>query len=544
MPVVSLQLSRLGRLVGAERKRILDRLPYIGVDIESLGDAFVRVEYSPNRPDFGTEYGIAKALRGAMGIEVGLPVYRTSPSGIKVMVDKRLSSVRPFIACATAEGLDVDEEDLRQLLSLQEDLHSGLGRKRRRVAIGLHDQGVLRPPIQYLAKSGSFQFIPLESRDEMSLAEILLRTETGRLYGTALPEAGPYPILVDSRGVVLSFPPIINGDATKLSTRTKRIFVDVTSTESGAGEDVLAVITTTLADMGAKIGSVEVQYLTRTIITPRLSPHTIPLDEPLINDVTGLALDRGELASSLKRSRLGVKRKKVLVPPYRLDILHPVDIAEEVALGYGIDRIEPEYPASKQPGVFNQMDQFLDRAADVMSAGGLIETMTYELTDGRSLYDNFSRSSQSKIEVENPRSLDHSLLRDSLLPSLLSVLTRNVKEEYPQRIFEIGRVYLRAKDEVMEYWHLACLLAHSRSSFSEAKMYLEAFFSVMLGLSATTKPSPHWGFAEGRSASVFAKGMEVGYVGEVRPDALVSFGVNVPVSGFEINLSSVREQLK
>lgn len=522
----------------------MDRLPYVGLDIEGSDARTVRVEYSPNRPDFGTDYGIARALRGTIGKEIGLPAYKSRPSGITVTVDPRLASVRPYIACVTATGLKMDNEDVRQLISLQEDLHNGLGRKRKRVAIGLHDMAAVTPPINYAAKSPNFRFKPLDGKEEMSLGEILAETEQGRLYGSVFKGKRLFPVITDAKGMVLSFPPIINGSATKVSAKTRSLFIDVTSTETQAGERVLAVLATTLGEMGANLGSVRIAYAKSTKVTPNLQPSRVQLNMKLIDEVLGLGLSRKQVIDSLQRSRLAVEGNSVVVPSYRFDIIHPVDVAEEVALGYGFDRLSPLYPESRQPGAFNPISQFLERTADILAGSGMVELMNYELLDEKTLYSRFGRTAEGEIQVENPRSIDHSILRDSLIPSLMAALSRNVKEEYPQRIFEVGRVYLRERGAVSEEWRLGCLIAHSQASYTEAKMFLQSFVRLMAEREATTRPSTHWAFAPGRCGSVLLGGTPIGHVGELTPEAISSFQVGVPVSGFELRLNPIYERLK
>jgi phenylalanyl-tRNA synthetase beta chain len=544
MPVVRIDLKRFTKMVGADRKRILQRLPYVGLDIESIDGDLVRVEYSPNRPDFGTDFGIARALRGLLGKETGLQRFPTSASAISVSVDRRLSRVRPFIACASVTGLHLNEEDVRQIISLQEDLHNGLGRKRKTVAIGLHDLDAVNPPIFYRAVEGSFRFVPLDAQKSMTVASILSDTIEGRAYGGALGGSKLYPMIVDSKGIVLSFPPIINGKATRVTSRTRRMFIDVTGTDSKACDDVLAVMSTTLAEAGGRLGTVAIKHPGRTRRTPNLTPIELPLNEALVESLLGLHLTRREVLGCLAKSRLGVKGRKVLGPRYRIDLLHPVDVAEEVALGYGVDRMVPVYPESKQPGRFNPFEEFLDSVSTIMSGSGMIELMTFELTDSRSLYSNFRRPSSTKIAVENPKSSEHSLLRDALIPSLLSSLTSNVKSDYPQRVFEIGRVFARTKDGVSEAWHLGCLVAHSQSSFTEAKMYLESAIRVLAGKEAVATESLHWAFTPGRCAAISVDETDIGHVGEIEPAVIDGFGLGVPVAGFEIDLSNFYKLLK
>jgi len=544
LPVVRIDILRFSKMVGADRKKILDRLPYIGLDIEGVDRNSVRVEYSPNRPDFGTDLGIARALRGLLGKEVGLPRFPAAPSGIHVSVDRRLKSVRPFIACATARGLDLDDEDIRQIISLQEDLHNGLGRRRRVVAIGLHDMDAVSPPFSYRAVGSTFEFVPLGGKNPVSVGSILSDTDEGKVYGPALGGSGIYPVITDSNGTVLSFPPIINGDATRVTTKTKNMFIDVTSTDRKAGDDVLAVVATTLAEAKGKLGTVSIRYAGKLRVTPDLSPVELPIDHLLLRSVLGLDLSTAEISASLARSRLGVKRAKALGPRYRIDLLHPVDIAEEVALGYGFDRIEPVYPPSMQAGSFNPFEDYLDSASTVMAGSGMIEMMTFELADERSLYTLFQRPSSEEIVVLNPKSIEHSVLRDALMPGLMASLSENVKSDYPQRIFEIGRVYARAEGRVSESWHLGCLVAHSQASYTEAKMYLESFCRIISGTEATTEADEHWAFAKGRCAGVTVGGAKLGHVGEVKPEAIDAFGLGVPISGFEIDLSALHERLK
>jgi phenylalanyl-tRNA synthetase beta chain len=544
LPVVRIDLRRFAKQVKADRKTILDRLPYIGLDIESVDSESVRVEYSPNRPDFGTDFGIARALKGILGKEVGLPKYPVTPSGVVVSVDRRLAAVRPFIACVTISGLRLDDEDIRQIISLQEDLHNGLGRRRRTVAIGLHDMDAVKPPFSYRAVDSTFKFVPLGSRKQTSIASILSDTEEGRAYGGAFAGGKSYPVITDSEGVVLSFPPIINGDATKVTPRTRKMFIDVTSTDMKAGNDVMAVMATTLADAGGDLGAVTIRYASGPRATPDLTPVELPLDVSLVRKVLGLELTRGEILRSLAKSRLAVRRDRVLGPRYRVDLLHPVDVAEEVSLGYGTDRIGPLYPPSKQPGSFDEFEDFLDSVSTILAGSGMIELMTFELTDESSLYTRFQRPSSAKVTVQNPKSIDHSILRDALLPNLMASLSTNVKSDYPQKVFEIGRVYSRTKDGVSESWHLSCLIAHSQASFTEAKMHLESTCRIICGREASTSEGEHWAFASGRCALVKLREAAIGHVGEIKPEVLEAFGLGVPVVGFEVDLSAMYKLLK
>jgi phenylalanyl-tRNA synthetase beta chain len=276
-----------------------------------------------------------------------------------------------------------------------------------------------------------------------------------------------------------------------------------------------------------------------------MEPARMRFDGDLAVKMTGLTLTRSEMRRCLRRSRLDLDRRgaDALIPRYRVDILHPVDLAEEVAIGYGLDRIEPLYPASADPGGYDRLNVALDRISETMSRAGFIEAMSYDLVDSSSLYELFSRSQENKVEVENPRTSEHHILRDAIVPSLMSVLSRNVNAVYPQRIFEVGKVYLGEEDEdggrrVREAHHLGALTAHSSSSFSEAKMYLEALVREHSGEGKLgSRAGVHWAFAEGRCAEVSLDGRAIGHLGEVKASVLAAFGLDVPVAGFEVDLS-------
>ncbi len=541
MPVVKIYLDRFERMVGVSREKILDRLPYLGLDIEGTDDESVRVEYNPNRPDFSTDVGIARALRGILAIQTGLAKYRVAPGNVVVHADRKLPDVRPFIACAVARKLNLDDETIRQLISMQEDLHNGLGRKRRKVSIGLHNLDAVFQPVHYETVKPEFAFTPLGETKGMDLFEILTKTKTGQAYGHILSGTGAYPILRDSRGTVLSFPPIINGVTTKVDTSTKNLFIDVTSTEQEAGDDVLAILSATLADTGAALESVDVMYPKKRRVTPEMSPRKMRLDKDRVRSLTGLVLTTPQVRTCLRKSRLDLVKSVVWIPRYRVDILHPADIAEEVAIGYGLDRIDPLYPPSSEPGELDAGMTTENKLGRLMTQSGFIETMNYELVDRVLLYKRFERPSDSIIEVQDSRSIDHSVLRDSLIPSLMAILARDTKEEYPQMIFEVGRVYHRSERNIVERPHLAALIAHSSATFSEAKMYLEALITSFIGTEVETKAAVHWSFTEGRCAQVILRGIQLGYVGEITPFAIASFGLEVPVSGFEIDVSKIAE---
>lgn len=555
MPVVEVSLSRLSQLVGGVNPgRLLDLLPYLGLDIERVEGDVVRVEYSPNRPDYSTVYGIARSLKGLLDIEVGLPDLRVSKSGVVFYVDDSVKDVRPFIAGVVVDGLRLDEDDLRELVRLQEDLHEGIGRRRRKVAIGLHDLSKVASPVYYKTVGPDFRFVPLNEAREWSISEILENHPTGVKYRGALgPNVSRYPVIIDSRGTTLSFPPIINSDHTKLKPGLTGLLIDVTGTDINRVLDAVAVLSETLAEMGGRVMSVTVVYKGLSLVTPDLSLKEFRLEIGYVNKILGLELTKEEIVRCLRRSRLEAVAEgdeetiKVYVPRYRADVMHQIDLVEEVAYGYGFYKLTPELKPSFTHGSLLYSTKFEDCVRDVLVGLGLQEVLTTHLSSYERLFENLGRRPAHTVKVVSPRSSGYEYLRDLLVPNLLWVLSNNTHEPQPHRLFEIGRVFSvsgvkEGKLVVKEEKHLGIAVSHNRASFTEIKSVVEAVLHniAVEGLDYVEEPGVEF-LIEGRSAKLVdrRRGSSIGFVGEVHPRVLEMFKIQSPTAVAELNLDDL-----
>jgi len=275
MPVINFTYQNLNELLGTsiDKGELIDLLPMIGSDIEDYDDENLKVEFFPNRPDHYSVEGIARTLKGFLGIEMGIPHYDLTPSGTSITVDPGLANIRPYTSCALVEGISLDDDKLVQIMEFQEDLHWVLGRDRKKVAIGIHNLDVLTPPFYYKAANPQkTSFVALDTDEEMNLQEILENHKKGRAYAHIIDKFDKYPLLIDSEDNVLSMPPIINGELTKLTQDTKNVFVDVTGTDQKAVDHALNIITTSFAESGAKIKTMDVIYPDETRTLPDLTP--------------------------------------------------------------------------------------------------------------------------------------------------------------------------------------------------------------------------------------------------------------------------------
>ncbi len=541
MPVVTLYWDELERLVGVDRETILSKLPMLGCDIERVEDDHVDVEFFPNRPDLYSVEGVARALRGFLGIETGYKDYEVKQADWKIVVDESVSHVRPRICGCVVRGLKITDEVIRSLMEVQEDLHWTIGRNRRKMAIGVHDLSVLEFPLRYTTVDSSFSFVPLDFEEEMSIEEILEKHPKGRAYSFILENTDRYPIILDANGEVVSFPPVINANRTRLTEKTTDVFIDVTGFDRNV-DRALNILATMLADRGGVVEGVEIIYPDHVEYTPDLSPARMSVDREEIDALMGFSLSDGDIISSLEKMRFGVNVREnyfeVLIPPYRADIMHPWDVIEDIAIGYGYDRIKPDYPKTATIGRAHEWNEIRDLIKEIMIGLGYLEVITFTLTSERNQYDYMRRKRPEPWEgytpLMHPLTEEHTIVRTDLLPKLLEVLSVNTHYPLPQKIFEVGDVVVGMKNRL----RLSACSTHSRANFAEVRSLVQAVMRE-LDIEWEVRESEDEAFIEGRRADIVAGGRKVGVFGEIHPEVLENFGIPNPVVGLEIDLSEL-----
>ena len=550
MPTINLNRERFCKFLGRDItvQEMAKQLPWIGFDIEEVGQDYVKVEFNPNRVDFCSYAGVARALNGFMGWETGLPKYEMKPGKTVLFIDEAVSGVRPYMLAAVVRNMKLDEDGIVDLMEMQEDLHWGVGRDRRKASIGVHNLDVVESPFTFTAvEPNSVRFVPLDKTDEMSLSEILHSHEKGKAYRHLVDWAEKYPLLVDRDGKVLSMPPVINGELTRVSSRTRNLFLDITGTDLRAVEKGLNVLATALADMGGEIESVKVRYPDHSLVSPDLAPEKIRLRVAYANELVGLRLSEKQVIECLERCRLGARKVgegivEVAVPAYRIDILHEVDLVEEVAIGYGYNRLKPTFPKSVTIGQEHKAHRLANVVRKIMTGVGFTEVMNFTLTNERWHYEMMRRKPKNIIKLANPVSAEYTIARQRLLPSLMKNLMDNKHESFPQRLFEVSDVMdinMDLETRCERLLHVAAVSSHATANFTEIKSYAEALLAN-LGLKRwEVKAAEHQSFLEGRTAAVYVRSKLIGLLGEVHPEALNNFELDNPVSAFEINLEEI-----
>ena len=540
MPVIELSYSRLQKLIGkVTKKQISDSLPFLGLDIESENKDLVRIEYSPNRPDYSTDFGIALGLQGLLGIKTGAIKLNVKKSNkYKISVKPQVSKIRPFVTGVVAKNGKIDDKTIKQFMTMQEDLHFGIGRKRKKSSIGIHDLDKISFPLVYTTIGRNHKFIPLSSEKDLSISEILEKTDVGKDYGKILGNSTKVPLILDANQQTVSFPPLINAAITTVTTKTKNLFVEVTGINKEDSEDMLSVVATILQKAGFTLETVQISGAKNS--SPKFEQKKIKINPTLINQILGLNITTSKIISSLKKSRLdaSIKGKEIVcsIPAYRFDIFGPMDLVEEAALGYGIQNLTPTMAPPQTLGQINSVSSQIKLLSQTMVGLGYLESLNSSLTSKRVLYGMTNRDTSKIISVLDSKSQEHTILRDTILPGLLENLSRNIHESYPQKMFETGTVFT-LDNPISEKTNLSSISAHKDANFTEIKSILQSALKTGFGIQIDTKTTSHPSFEEGRCANIIVNKKSVGIIGEINSKIIENYKIRVPVVGFEISLS-------
>ncbi len=547
MPVITFKYQDLKDLgIDMEKDELIDTLPMMSSDIEDFDDEEIKVEFFPNRPDNLSVEGVARSFKGFIGQEIGFPDYKVEESGEYVTVDSDVAAIRPFIGFAKIDNVDFSGDKLKYCMDFQENLHWVIGRDRKKVAIGIHNADVVEGPFKYIATpKDANAFVPLEKDAEMTPEQILTEHDKGKDYAHLIDQFDKYPLILDKDDNVLSMPPIINGELTKLKEDTKNIIVDVTGTDERAVNQALNIICSSFAEVGGQIKSMEVRYEDKTIVSPDLTPQEMNVHVDTANElIGGTDLNAQDIHDLLLKARFDAEilddnEVKAIIPAYRVDILHEVDIVENIAVQYHINDVVAKLPDINTVAYENNWFKAESTIREVMVGLGFQEVMSLMLTSEEAHYKNMNQEEKPHVQVARPITIDRTMIRTSLINSLMEFLEDNKHEDLPQKIFEIGDVlYIdeTKENKTVASKKLAGVICHSTANFTEIKSVVTSILAN-LGYSMEITDSENKTFIAGRVADVTGvaqNGSIKGFFGEVSPEVITNFTLEYPVIAFEI----------
>lgn len=613
MPVIGIPVEDLRRRVGEQlgRERLLEVLGDLGCDVEGFahlrrvrcdrcgyvvelvgkeeippncdrcnaelrGSAsvselppieVVRMELLAVRPDMFDPAGLARAIRGVLGEETGLVEYTVGEPALRLRVDdsvRAAASWRPHIACAVIEDVYFDDDSIKLLMKLQENLHWALGRNRKHASIGVYDLDSLggETDFEYTTEKPAYAFVPLGAEPgskPVTLDVILAEHPKGKAYAHLLEKFDRYPILRTRSGRVLSMPPIINSEETRVHKDSHRLVIDVTGTGSRIVNRTLAILVTSLLEhhpravlrsvtiehatppdeapsMHSRFGS-DASAATVSLRSPDLSLQTMMVDPRATARILGIPLDPETVARLLEKMRHRVtaegNRLRVEIAPYRNDILHERDLMEDAAIAFGYRNIPRTLVPSLTVGKELDSTVIGNSLREVMIGLGFLEVMTLSLTSPEQSDRLLGLPDHPDTPLlDNPISGEQTQLRTSLLPGLLSTLARNRHNALPQEIFELGEVTFLDKEAetgASEHLHLGFALISPKAGFADGRALVEAVTRELgwpLRLQTVELPF----LIAGRAAWFEAPGgVRVGLFGELHPEVLDRLGLHNPV---------------
>jgi len=534
MPVITFKYEDLTGLIGkkVDKNALLQKIPMIGAEIDKVEGESISVEFFPDRPDLLSVEGLARAMRSFLGIEKGMKKYDVAPPSISLEIDDSVNEVRPFVSAAVLRDVRMSEDFIVSMMELQEKLHFSIGKDRKKMAIGLHNFDAVTPPFTYRAvKPDEISFVPLGETVEMNLDEILQKHDKGIKYAHLVEKFDKYPVIIDSNKHVLSFPPIINGELTAVDLFTENLFVDVTGTDANAVDSALNIIATAIAERGGKLEMVKV-IGNEVRNTPDLSPSHVKVDLDYASKILGFDIKK-HAADALEKmgfdARVKGKVIEVDIPAWRVDILHPIDIVEDMAIGYGYDKISPELPKSMTFG----SSLSSNKIHETMIGLGFNEVLTISLSSEEEQFEKMNLKPREVVSIENPISSKHSCIRVSLLPSLMEILSKNRHNELPQMIYEVGEIVEIIDGVPLNKTMVSGVKIDAKTGFTECKSIVEALLRNM-GIKADIEEKKSGAFIDGRCASLLKDEKPIGYFGEVHPSVISNFELEYPAIAFEI----------
>ncbi len=548
MTILTLNKKQLETKIGKIDSKLRSKIDMFGTPIDDETENEISIEIFPNRPDLLSLQGFVRALNNFLN-KKQISKYKVEKpeKNFKVIVDKSVKQVRPYTACAIVKNLKFNDEKIKEIIDIQEKLHGSYGRNRKKLAIGIYPLEVIKLPITYLAKKPEdIKFKPLEFPREINGRQILSQHPTGREYGNLLKDCEVFPIFQDAKNEILSMPPIINSEKTgKISNKTKEIFIECSGFNQEYLQKTINIIVTALAEMGGKIYAMEIQDKTKEI-SPNLEPEEMPFSTEYINKNLGLNLSQQEIKKLL--AKMGIDYKKqgkqeiALIPSYRTDILHEIDLVEEIAIAYGYDKFKPEIPDISTIGEENPLSILKRKIAEILVGLDLLEISTYHLSTKEKQFKKIGIKEylDQVIEVLDSKT-ERNILRTSLLANSIQILSENSDATYPQKIFELGKVFYhddKTETQIGEKERLCISLCYEKANFTGLKQILD-YLMRMLGVVYEIKETEHPSFIEGRCGEIIINKKSLGVIGEVHPNSLKNNKIKMPVASLEMDLEAL-----
>ena len=536
-------------------------------------ETLYKIEVAANRYDLLCLEGLALALRVFLSKQ---KMPEIKPLNIlpeeerQLIVYESVNDVRPIGLCAILRDINFTDEMLKSFMDLQDKLHNNICRGRKLVSMGTHDLDTIKGPFSYRALSPEkIHFVPLNREEEVNgdgLMSLLKDDPKLGKYLYLLEGKEKYPVMMDSNGVIMSLPPIINSQHTKMTLNTHNVLLDITGIDLTKCEIVLNTLIAMFSVYCKNPFTVEeIKVINQKTgegkIYPDLTPRKFQVDINYLKTITGIydilpekitkLLEKMELSAKI----LNPNEIEVLAPITRSDILHPCDIAEDLAISYGYNNIKKELTTTKTHGVQQPYNKLADLFRDEMAMGGYVEFLTMALLSHKDMFTNLlsEKRDDKTVQILYSKSKEFEYIRSSLIPGILKSIEGNKANQLPFKIFEISDVVeINQETEVGAVNRRKLCFAYTNTvSAMEIVQGMVDLLMKKIGLGFNSKnvekkyyikKSENKIFFEDRQAEIYIlNDIKVGIYGIVHPKVIKNFGIKNPVTLCEIDLQLIMD---
>ncbi|MEK6902715.1 MAG: phenylalanine--tRNA ligase subunit beta [archaeon] len=524
-----------------------DALGKMGFELEDPNPEALRIDVTADRPDMVSTAGIARAMNAYLGYSKGMPRVVAKPSEYELFVDKSVLPVRPVTATMVVKNIHLTDEKLKEIIWVQEKLHATFARDRKKATIGIYPLKKIQWPISFVGMAPEkIKFAPLGFDTPMTAQEILEKHPKGPKYAPLLHGLPVYPVFHDKKGAILSLVPITNAQNVGQVTLTDRdLFVEVSGFLWSSVSTILDILAYLFADMKGDLYQVTQRFPNEATprVTPELGTHSLTIELDLINHTLGTDFTTAQATELLSRMMYDVvksnpKQLVVETPAFRVDILHPLDVVDDVARAYGFDNLKPEPVKIYTDGSALPQTRFNDDLRDCVVGLGFQEVMTWHLTSHEHHFTAFERAHSPHVKLGVAKEQGLTMVRNMLYPETIRALLSNRSQPQPFRLFELDQIVdIHAPEETGTKTHfkLCLILGHASATFDEMKGNVEAL-ARFTGDAAKFSPIEMDGFISGRTAEV-SMGKMHGFIGELHPRVLSRLSIPFPVVVFECYLT-------
>lgn len=545
MAIISIPRKEIEKISRVD-EILIEKINLMGTPVENTTQEAIEIEVLPNRPDLLSVQGFLRTFKAYMGKETGLKEYKIRKSEAKIMVDPIVKEIRPFSMAAIVKGVKFTDEKIKDIMQWQEKIHASIGRDRKKVALGYYVLDKIKFPVRYTARNPKeIRFIPLDADREMNGLQILQQHPTGRAYAWQLEGIEKFPVYYDADKKVLSMPPIINSDYSgHITPGVSDILVECSGTNQETLKKVISLAVCDLIDAGGEAYQVEIIYGDKKEkIT--LESEKIKLSRINTNKLLGLELKENEIKACLEKMgyNYDIKTETAQVPCWRLDVMHEVDLIEDIAIAYGYNNLIPEIPKVSTIGEESQIEKVKSKIAEILIGLDMNEISTYHMIREEDA-KIFNLNKEETIGLKDSKT-EYKILRPNLLVQSLITLANNTNSEYPQRLFEIGTSFSLDKENksetgIKEQEKLCIAIANNNSNFTEVKQILD-YLTRMLNkeyvIEQISAEKTH--FIEGRLGEIRVNNKPIGILGEIHPQTLANLGIKMPIAALEIDIEQL-----